>query len=64
LIVRDLRFLGVMSAVNLDDQPLFETDEIDNVCPDWMLPAEAQAVDLLGTHRVPKLSFAVAHPLS
>jgi hypothetical protein len=64
LIVRHLRLLGVMPAVDLDNQSLFETDEIHDVGPNRMLPAETQAVDLLGTYGVPKLSFTVTHPLS
>lgn len=32
--------VGVLPSVKLHNQPLFETDEINNVGAQWLLPAE------------------------
>src|SRR5262249_24329795 len=48
----------VLPAVNLDSEANRRTIEIKNILADRMLPAEAQAVDLIAAQRSPKSFFS------
>ena len=63
-IVRDLLVLGVMPAVDLDNEPPLEAHEVDDIAAERMLPAKARSIDLLGAQRPPQLALTVAHGLA
>ena len=52
--MRQLLRLGVLPAIHPDHQALLQADEIDGVRPDWMLPAEARAIELTLAPRPPR----------
>jgi hypothetical protein len=35
----------MLPAIQLDDQPSLHANKVDNVTPDWMLPAELDAAE-------------------
>src|ERR1700679_4367063 len=49
--------IGVKRAVELDDQLLFDTHEIDDVRSDEILALEFVAVELAVAHRIPEELF-------
>jgi hypothetical protein len=49
--------LSMLPAVQLDDQPFFQTDKIDNVLSQWLLATEFETLDL------PKTKFSPEQPL-
>ncbi len=61
VIMRRLGSLAVLPAINLDHQPLFKADEIDDECADRVLAAEAEAVDLAAAQSAPKTALRRAH---
>jgi hypothetical protein len=53
------RVCCMLSAVDLDHQVLFATDEIDNVGPDRLLPDELVAAQAAGADAIPELLLRV-----
>jgi hypothetical protein len=49
----------VERPVGLDDEPVSQAEEVDNVRPYWDLPAELEAVDPAAPQQPPELSFAI-----
>ena len=40
--------IGVLSAVELDDELAFETTRVDDITTDWYLPAKLQVAERAG----------------
>jgi hypothetical protein len=53
--------LSVLATIDLDDQPLLLTNEVDNVAADWHLPPEAQSVEAMCPQHEPEASLGVRH---
>lgn len=51
--------VGMLPAVNFDDEPAFEADEIDHVVADRMLTPEPGAVELAQAQVAPEPAFGV-----
>ena len=51
----------MLSAIDLDDEALFEADEIDNVDPERMLAAKAIARELAFAQLTPEFALTVGH---
>jgi hypothetical protein len=51
----------VVAAIDLDDEALLQTHEIDDVGPDRMLAAEAMPADLPLAQLAPELPPGLAH---
>jgi len=49
--------LRVLSAVHLDDQPLLQTDEVNNVRPQGLLTPKPMPAELLEAQPTPQLAF-------
>ena len=56
-IARDLIILCVLAAIDFDPQAALETDEIDYVSADRMLPPKARIVDPTPAERTPQPTF-------
>ena len=53
--------LAVMAAIDLDDEALLETDEVDDLGPDRMLSAEATCAEPTTAQLRPQNAFRVGH---
>jgi len=51
----------MLAPINLDDQLGLEANEIQNVIPQRVLPAELQIRNLLSAQEVPQSCFGVSH---
>jgi hypothetical protein len=51
--------VSVLTAIELDDQPFFATDEVDNVGPDRLLTDELVSVDGARTQTVPEAALHI-----
>jgi hypothetical protein len=51
----------VLAAIHFDDQPLRQTDKIDDVAPDRNLPFELVSGKAMGAQQVPQPPFGVGH---
>ena len=51
----------VLAAIDFNDQPLFETNEVKNVGPERMLAAEFQTADLSQAKHAPECAFGFGH---
>jgi hypothetical protein len=57
----DLIVVRVLTTIDFDHQATLETDEIDNVSTNRMLPPKARAVDAAATQCSPQPTFRIAH---
>lgn len=49
----------MLATIKFDDQPLFKTDEINDISPDRLLSAEFIRTQLTHSEMFPKKSFRV-----
>ena len=63
-IARCAAIVGVLRAVNLDDQLLGGTGEVDDVAGDRNLPAKSQSHQPVRAKLIPELQFGVGHDAS
>ena len=47
--------VGMLPAIHLDHQSVFDASEVGHECTDRMLPAKAGAMDLAATERTPEM---------
>jgi error-prone DNA polymerase len=51
--------IGMLPAIDLDDQRSLRTEEIDDIGTDRLLPAQAESVDLLSPHLEPQSRLGI-----
>jgi hypothetical protein len=51
--------LGVLTAVELDDQAAFGTEKVDDVPTDWNLPAKTKSFQRPPTKERPELTLGI-----
>jgi len=51
--------ISMMSAIQLNDQPRFWTEEVHDVATDWLLPSELKAVHLSAAQLHPQFALGV-----
>jgi hypothetical protein len=60
-IIRRLLRLEMLSAINLNHELCRVRDKVNDVGPDWRLPAKADAIQAMRTNGVPYGSFGLSH---
>ena len=50
--------IGMLSAVDLDNNSLLQTDKVDDVDSDWLLPAKLETVELPHSDATPEQLFS------
>ena len=55
------RLAVMLTAIDLDDQLGFVTDEISDVATDWNLATKLAAIQLTLTEHLPQLALGVSH---
>lgn len=60
-IVITLRSFDVMPSVDLDDEPVLMTEEVDHVRADRGLSTKARATETMCPQGVPDLAFGIGH---
>jgi len=54
-----LFILGMLAAIDFDDQSMLQTAEIDNVVADEMLSSKLRAIEALGAEILPEKAFGL-----
>jgi hypothetical protein len=60
-VVRYLRFFAMLTAINFNNEPPFETNEVSDVNSNWMLAAKSQSAGMAIAQGAPAFSFWSVH---
>ena len=57
----DLIIAGMLTSIDLNNEPAFEANKVSNVGTDGMLPAKSETTRFAITERTPKFAFRYVH---